>query len=73
MLEALSACTFAPLDCLLHPLGSCAALQPADHLHTALLLPQVILTVRDPATWYDSVKETVWAISRVSAQAASSL
>jgi hypothetical protein len=31
-----------------------------------LLLLQVILTVRDPASWYDSVKETVWAICRVS-------
>jgi hypothetical protein len=30
-----------------------------------LLLLQVILTVRDPASWYDSVKETVWAICRV--------
>ncbi|WIA15436.1 hypothetical protein OEZ85_002085 [Tetradesmus obliquus] len=25
---------------------------------------KVILTVRDPASWYDSVKETVWAICK---------
>jgi len=35
-------------------------------IRTPLLLSQVILTVRDPAKWYASVKETVWEISRVS-------
>jgi hypothetical protein len=33
-----------------------------------LLLLQVILTVRDPVSWYASVQETVWAICRVRQQ-----
>jgi hypothetical protein len=37
-----------------------------NRLLLLVLLLQVILTVRDPASWYDSVKETVLAICKVS-------
>lgn len=46
---------------------------PANYFYKQLMEAypdaKVILTVRDPASWYASVKETVWAISKAMSDA----